>query len=122
MYFAYLISGKLLKFNWNQSINIKIEPIEENQNSTSWKTVLNYRNKYSKEKIYEKQIEEVIVKNPEILEDGLKLIGRQYKATVGTIGIIFKDQEDSFIVVELKRGKGSDKVVGQIQRYMAWVN
>ena len=106
----------------SQRIIIKNVTTEENLNSTNWTTVLNYSKKYSNERIYEKQIEETIVKNPEILEDGLKLIGRQYKTSVGFIDILFKDKEDSFVVVELKRGKGSDKVVGQIQRYMAWVN
>ena len=106
----------------SQSTIIEKETIEENLNSTNWTTVLNYSKKYSNERIYEKQIEETIVKNPEILEDGLKLIGSQYKTSVGFIDILFKDKEDSFVVVELKRGKGSDKVVGQIQRYMAWVN
>ena len=127
---AYKRTGKNIKSleasnhakELNQRINIKIESIEENQNLTNWKMVLNYSKKYSKKRIYEKQIEETIVKNPEILEDGLKLIGRQYKTSVGFIDILFKDQEDSFVVVELKRGKGRDKVVGQIQRYMVWVN
>ena len=106
----------------SQSINIKSEPIEEDSKPSNWKMVLNYSNKYSNQRIYEKQIEETIVKNPEILEVGLKLIGSQYKTSVGLIDILFKDRQDSFVVVELKRGKGSDKVVGQIQRYMAWVN
>lgn len=106
----------------SQTVNIKSEPIEDSLNLPNWKTMLNYSNVYSNQRIYERQIEDTIVKNPKILEDGLKLIGRQYKTTVGLIDILFKDQEGSSVVVELKRGKGSDKVVGQIQRYMAWVS
>ena len=106
----------------SQIFNNREEVIKENLNHSNWKTVLNYSNKYSNKRIYEKEIEETIVKNPEILEDGLKLIGSQYKTSIGFIDILFKDQEDNLVVVELKRGKGRDKVVGQIQRYMAWVD
>ena len=31
------------------------------------------------------------------------------------------DKEDNYAAIELKKDKTSDKVVGQIQRYMAWV-
>lgn len=106
----------------NQSITINNGTIKENLDSINWKTVLNYEKRYSNERIYERQIEDTIVKNPEIIEEGLKLIGCQFKTSVGYIDILFKDQEDHFVVVELKRGKGRDKVVGQIQRYMAWVD
>ena len=34
--------------------------------------------------------------------------------------IISKDQKE-FLVIELKRGRASDRVVGQIQRYMGYV-
>jgi RecB family endonuclease NucS len=32
-----------------------------------------------------------------------------------------KNRNGDFVVVETKKGKESDKVVGQIQRYMGWV-
>ena len=31
------------------------------------------------------------------------------------------DSEENFYVFELKRSRGSDKVVGQLARYMGWV-
>ena len=50
-------------------------------------------------------------------EEGL--IGKQYKTDTGFIDIlaISKDRK-TLLVIELKRGKVSDEVVGQIQRYM----
>lgn len=54
-------------------------------------------------------------------EDG-ELIGQQYPSDTGPIDIlaISKDRR-TLLVVELKRGRASDVVVGQIQRYMGYV-
>src|SRR3990172_3020110 len=48
--------------------------------------------------------------------------GRQYPTEVGYIDFLCKDRSDgAFVVIELKRGRTSDVVVGQTQRYMGWV-
>ena len=48
--------------------------------------------------------------------------GRQYDTDVGTIDFLCKDASTGdFWVIELKRGRSSDRVVGQIARYMGWV-
>lgn len=54
-------------------------------------------------------------------EEG-ELIGQQYPSDTGPIDIlaISKDRK-TLLVVELKRGRASDVVVGQIQRYMGYV-
>ena len=51
-----------------------------------------------------------------------ELVGQQYPSDTGPIDIlaISKDQK-TLLVVELKRGRASDAVVGQIQRYMGYV-
>ena len=48
--------------------------------------------------------------------------GQQYPTDTGPIDIlaISKDKKE-ILVIELKRGRASDKVVGQIQRYMGYV-
>lgn len=58
----------------------------------------------------------------DIFTDGDELIGRQYPTDTGPMDIlaISKDKK-TLLVVELKRDKASDKVVGQIQRYMGYV-
>ena len=55
-------------------------------------------------------------------DDEGSLIGRQYPSDTGPLDIlaISKDRSE-LLVVELKRGKASDSVVGQIQRYMGYV-
>lgn len=55
------------------------------------------------------------------MEDG-ELVGQQYPSDTGPIDIlaISKDKK-KLLVVELKKGRASDGVLGQIQRYMGYV-
>jgi restriction system protein len=48
--------------------------------------------------------------------------GRQYPTDIGPIDILaFEPKSNSFVVIELKKGRPSDQVIGQILRYMGWV-
>lgn len=79
----------------------------------------------------EKHLEEFLVQNWKhtalgqkydiYIEDGA-LVGRQYPSDTGPIDIlaISKDKKE-LLIVELKKGRASDVVVGQIQRYMGYV-
>jgi hypothetical protein len=42
--------------------------------------------------------------------------------SAGRIDLLCIDRNRDFVVIETKKGKESDKVVGQIQRYMGWIN
>ena len=54
-------------------------------------------------------------------EDGEK-IGQQYPSDTGPIDILAVSHDGKeLLVIELKRGRASDSVVGQIQRYMGYV-
>lgn len=54
-------------------------------------------------------------------EDG-ELTGQQFPTDTGPIDILAVSKSgDELLVVELKRGRASDAVVGQIQRYMGYV-
>jgi len=57
----------------------------------------------------------------EIFEDG-EVTGQQFQTDTGRIDIlaISKDKK-TLLVVELKRGRANDKVVGQLQRYMGFI-
>lgn len=61
-------------------------------------------------------------KTYDIVENDGELIGQQYPCDTGRLDIlaISKDQKE-FLVVELKKGRASDAVVGQIQRYMGFI-
>ena len=50
------------------------------------------------------------------------MVGQQYETDTGPIDVlaISKDKKE-LLVVELKKGRASDAVVGQVQRYMGYI-
>lgn len=77
---------------------------------------------------FERQLEDFVEKNLALVEEGLELFvdedgnrGRQYPTDVGRIDLLCVRPNDDLVVIELKRDRGSDKVVGQISRYIGWV-
>lgn len=78
----------------------------------------------------EKYLEEFIEANFSNINFGAKLelyqdeenSGRQYPTSIGNIDLLAVDKEKKeFVVIELKKGRGSDVVIGQILRYMGYV-
>lgn len=105
---------KLIGGIWPTSINITNNSIED-----------------PAEFALEKHLEDFLVKNwkqtelgknYDIYEEDGELVGQQYQSDTGPIDIlaISKDKK-TILVVELKKGRVSDNVVGQIQRYMGYV-
>lgn len=81
--------------------------------------------------VMEKHLEDFLIENwsscdlskdYDIYEDGGELIGRQYPTDTGRIDIlaISKDKKE-LLVIELKKGKASDATVGQVLRYMGYL-
>lgn len=88
------------------------------------------KEKESMEFVMEKYLEEFIESNFDKIDFGAKLelyqdeenTGRQYPTPVGNIDLLAIDRnKKEFVVIELKKGRSSDVVVGQILRYMGWV-
>ncbi|MCA9028356.1 MAG: DUF1016 family protein [Planctomycetaceae bacterium] len=49
-------------------------------------------------------------------------VGQQYWTDAGIIDILAQDPSSrDFVVIELKKGRTADKVVGQVLKYMGWV-
>lgn len=80
--------------------------------------------------VLEKYLEDFIVSNFDtifkgelrIYEDAEGNDGQQYATDIGPIDILaVEPKSKSFVVMELKKGRPSDQVIGQILRYMGWV-
>lgn len=80
--------------------------------------------------VLEKYLEDFIVTNfatifkneLRIYEDADGNDGQQYSTDIGPIDILAQTRSGgSFVVIELKKGRPSDQVVGQVLRYMGWV-
>ncbi len=80
--------------------------------------------------VLEKYLEDFIVNNFRVIFDGSLSIyedaegnnGQQYATDIGPIDILAVDSRTrDFVVIELKKGRPSDHVIGQVLRYMGWV-
>lgn len=79
----------------------------------------------------EKHLEDFLVKNwkqtelgkkYDIFEEEGEIKGEQYPTDTGPIDILaISKNKKTILVIELKKGRASDVVVGQIQRYMGFV-
>lgn len=79
----------------------------------------------------EKHLEDFLVQNwkstelgktYDIYEEEGEMVGQQYPSDTGPIDILaISKNKKELLVVELKKGRVSDMVVGQIQRYMGYV-
>jgi len=77
---------------------------------------------------FENDLKNYLSKNLEALEKGLRLYqdegfdGREFPAGDGRrIDILAVNANDEFVVIELKVSRGYDRVIGQILRYMGWI-
>ena len=65
----------------------------------------------------EKNFEDVLAKYPELIEDGLRLTGRQVILEGRRLDLLFQDSLMRRLLVELKWGPIKDQHVGQIMAY-----
>lgn len=101
-----------------EATQVSVEPLEEGVEDAT-------------EFVLEKYLEDFIVTNFDAIfrgelvlyrdpEEGVE--GQQYATEVGIIDILATEPRTAaFVVIELKKGRESDRVIGQILRYMGWV-
>ncbi|MHB8526277.1 MAG: endonuclease NucS domain-containing protein [Candidatus Acidiferrales bacterium] len=65
----------------------------------------------------EKEFESAIVKYPELIEEGLRLVGRQRFVEGRKFDLLFEDRKKNKLVAELKWGPIKDQHIGQIMFY-----
>ena len=126
---SVFLYSPLIKSLWKladkQEISEEVEEVETEQ-----KIITKDRSSDSNTFYIEKQLEDFLIENWENTEFGKKLeliqegdkFSQQYPTKIGKIDILAKDKKSGqYVVVELKKGKTSDDVVGQIARYMGWI-
>jgi RecB family endonuclease NucS len=66
---------------------------------------------------HEVDIHEAIEEEPEIVEQGLKVIEREKETPAGFIDVFARDQKGRYVVIEVKRNPDYNTVL-QLQRYV----
>jgi len=76
---------------------------------------------------YESDLRDFLSKNLTIIEPGLRLYqdegisGVEFPVGGRFLDILAIDKRNNYVVIELKVSKGYDRVIGQLLRYMAWI-
>lgn len=63
------------------------------------------------------ELEELLVAHPELLEDGLTLVGRQAPTVGGWLDLLGVDRDGRLVIFELKRGSLGRDAVTQVLDY-----
>ena len=69
----------------------------------------------------EGSLEDVLVKNPDMLMPGLTLVGRQTPTESGYLDLLGVDEDGRLVVFELKRGKLTRDAIAQVIDYCSYL-
>ncbi len=79
----------------------------------------------------ESQLEDFLIENwdktelgkkYDLIEENGELVSQQYPTGIGRIDVLVQDKKSKqYVVIELKRNQTSDDTVGQLTRYMGWL-
>jgi hypothetical protein len=119
------VSGKGIDYDESQLL---LNEFGDDKKLSKIPNVINKHNyKYKTKKmvtnISENNLENIIEERLNLIEDGLKLIKRQYNVSpVGRIDLFCKDKNNDLVVIELKKyGVNNYSIIDQISRYMGFV-
>ena len=104
------IKGNLPKI---ENFQEKLESFDHTKKSSG--NLINYE-------VTHDQIKDFIAAEPDTLEEGWFLVKKEYKTgSVGDIDVLFKNREDDFLVIEVKKETTGYEPVGQILSYINWI-
>jgi len=66
----------------------------------------------------ERDMVERILRDPNIVEPGLRIIEKEYETMVGHIDLLAQDSQGNIVVIELKRNQAGPDSVHQLRRYV----
>jgi len=99
-------------------IKVKVWSLDKNDDNQLYPVSL----EEVKETETEKQLENILVSNPDLLMPGLKLIGRQTPTDGGPLDLLGVDEDGNLIVFELKRGTLARDAVAQVIDYASFLH
>jgi RecB family endonuclease NucS len=65
----------------------------------------------------ERHLQEALAQRPDVLEDGLRLVRREWPTEIGPVDLMCRDVEQGWVAVEIKR-VGTIEAVEQLSRYL----
>jgi endonuclease len=68
----------------------------------------------------ERDLQEALAERPEELEEGLRLVRREWPTEVGPVDLMCRDCDDGWVAVEIKR-VGTIEAVEQLSRYLDFI-
>ena len=69
----------------------------------------------------ELELQRLLAETPEVMEEGLSLIRREYPTPIGPVDLLCRDAEGATVAVEVKR-RGEIDGVEQLTRYLDFLN
>lgn len=67
------------------------------------------------------EIEQILVENPSLIQEGFQIKGRQENIVTGRYDLFGIDKENNYVVIEVKKGRASEMALPQIARYMGLI-
>ncbi len=71
---------------------------------------------------YEREFEDTLIAQPDMLMPGLTLIGRQLQTATGPLDLLGVDPDGRLVVYELKRGDTPREAISQAIDYTSWLD
>jgi endonuclease len=68
----------------------------------------------------ERDLQEALAEQPELVEKGLRLVRREWPTEVGPVDLMCRDDDDGWVAVEIKR-VGTIEAVEQLTRYLDFI-
>jgi len=102
--------------------DINIPSIEDSNENYSESESMFYMEKELENFIITNWDKTELATNYELINEEGELVSQQYKTDIGIIDILARDKETGkYVVIELKKNQTSDNTIGQITRYMGWL-
>ena len=68
----------------------------------------------------ERDLQEALAERPDLLEEELRLVRREWSTEIGPVDLMCRDREDGWVAVEIKR-LGTIEAVEQLTRYLGFI-